>query len=257
LVYAYSLPIAGYAGYSMAPDDLGAIMRAEGTAMLREVAAGLRADHPALDVAIRLFQGDPVQALRRESEQARLTVVGSRGIGRVSGVLLGSVAMAITSHGTAPVAVVPAEGPGGSAGGPVVVGVDGSATSEAAIAFAFDEAAVRGVRLLAVHTWNDVRPTLVDPTMIDYAKLEDGERAELSEQLAGWREKYPDVDVRPIVVRGRPTQTLLRYAGQAELVVVGSRGRGGFAGMVLGSTSHTLITHAICPVVVVRPDSVR
>jgi nucleotide-binding universal stress UspA family protein len=257
LVHAYTLPIAGYAGYSMAPNDLGAIMRVEGTAMLRDVAAELRAEHPSLDVAIRLFQGDAVQALRRESERARLTVVGSRGNGRVSGVLLGSVAMAITSHGTAPVAVIPAEGPGGAPDGPVVVGVDGSATSEAAIAFAFDDAAVRGVRLLAVHTWNDVRPTLADPTMIDYAKLEDGERAGLSEQLAGWRDKYPDVDVRPIVVRGRPTQTLLHYAGQAQLVVVGSRGRGGFAGMLLGSTSHSLISHAICPVVVVRPDSLR
>ncbi len=257
LVHAYTLPIAGYAGYSMAPDDLGTVMRVEGTAMLREVAAEIRTEHPGLDVAIRLFQGDAVVALRRESERARLTVVGSRGNGRVSGVLLGSVAMAITSHGTAPVAVIPAEGPGGLAGGPVVVGVDGSATSDAAIAFAFDDAAVRGVRLLAVHTWNDVRPTLADPTMIDFAKLEDAERAGLSEQLAGWREKYPDVDVRQIVVRGRPTQTLLRYAKQAQLVIVGSRGRGGFAGMVLGSTSHSLISHAICPVVVVRPDSLR
>jgi nucleotide-binding universal stress UspA family protein len=184
-------------------------------------------------------------------------VVGSRGTGRVSGVLLGSVAMAITSHGTAPVAVIPAEGPGGEADGPVVVGVDGSPISEAAIAFAFDEAAVRGVRLLAVHTWNDVRPTLADPTMIDFGRLEDGERAALSELLAGWRDKYPDVDVRPIVLRGRPTPILLRYATQAQLVVVGSRGRGGFAGMMLGSTSHSLITHAIAPVVVVRPDSLR
>ena len=257
LVHAYTLPVAGYAGYSMAPDDLGTIMRVEGTAMLRDVAAELRVDHPSLDVAIRLFQGDAVQALRRESERARLTVVGSRGNGRVSGVLLGSVAMAVTSHGTAPVAVIPAEGPGGTVGGPVVVGVDGCATSEAAIAFAFDDAAVRGVRLLAVHAWNDVRPTLADPTMIDYARLEDGERAELSEQLAGWRDEYPDVDVRPIVVRGRPTRTLLEFAEQAQLVIVGSRGRGGFAGMVLGSTGHSLISHALCPVVVVRPDSLR
>ena len=101
LVHAYSLPIAGYAGYSMAPDNLGTIIRVEATAMLREIAAAIRAEHPRLNVAIRLFQGDAVLALRRESQQARLTVVGSRGNGRVSGVLLGSVAMAITSHGTA------------------------------------------------------------------------------------------------------------------------------------------------------------
>jgi len=257
LVYAYSLPIAGYAGYSMAPDNLGTIMRVEGTAMLREIAAGIRTEHPGLTVGIRLFQGDAVLALRRESQQARLTVVGSRGNGRVSGVLLGSVAMAITSHGTAPVAVIPAEGPGGTTDGPVVVGVDGPATSEAAIAFAFDDAAVRGARLVAVHTWNDVRPTLAEASLIDPHKLEEAERALLSEQLAGWRDKYPDVVVESIVVRGRPTRTLLRFARQAQLVVVGSRGRGGFAGMVLGSTSHSLISHALCPIVVVRPDSLR
>ena len=77
----------------------------------------------------------------------------------------------------------------------------------------------------------------------------------LSEQLAGLREKYPDVEVEPIVVRGRPTQTLLRYARRGAASGGGSRGRGGFAGMMLGSTSHSLITHALCPVIVVRPDS--
>ena len=257
LVHAYSLPVAGYAGYSMAPDDLGTIMRVEGAAMLRKIAADLRVDHPNLAVTSRLFQGDAVVALRSESDHARLTVVGSRGTGRLTGALLGSVALAISSHGTAPVAVIPAEGPGGDAAGPVVVGVDGSATSEAAIGFAFDDAAVRGVPLLAVHTWNAGRSAPAGAAATDSTEVEEGERAMLSEQLAGWRDKYPDVDVRPIVERGRPTATLLQYAQRAQLVVVGSRGRGGFAGMVLGSTSHSLITHAICPVIVVRRNSLR
>ena len=255
LVYAYSLPIAGYAGYSMAPDDLGSILRAEGRKMLREISDDLRADNPGLDIEIRLFQGDPVVALRRESELARLTVVGSRGNGRVSGLLLGSVAMSITAHGTAPVAIIPAEGPGWARKGPVVVGVDGSATSEAAIRFGFEEAAVRGSELIAVHTWNQPRPGLVDVSPLDIAKVDNAERALLSEELAGWRDKYPDVPVQQNVIRGRATQTLLTFAGYAQLLVVGSRGRGGFAGMVLGSTSHSLISHALCPVVVVRPDS--
>ena len=254
LVYAYSLPIAGYAGYSMAPDNLGTIMRVEGTAMLREIAGGIRTEHPGLSVAIRLFQGDAVLALRRESQQARLTVVGSRGNGRVSGVLLGSVAMAITSHGTAPVAVIPVDGPGWTLAGPVVVGVDGSPTSEAAIGFACEEAAVRGARVIAVHCWIDPRPTLSEVSAVGIARLTESERAVLSEQLAGWRDKYPDVEVESVVTHGRATQALLDEASRAQLLVVGSRGRGGFTGMMLGSTSHSLITHALCPVVVVQPS---
>ena len=255
LIYAYSLPIAGYAGYSMAPDDLGSIMRAEGKAMLKEVVAGIQVDHPNLAIAPRLFQGDAVVALRNESEHARLTVVGSRGNGRLTGALLGSVALAISSHGTAPVAVVPAEGPGGRPGGPVVVGIDGSATSEDAIAFAFNEAAMRGAPLLAVHTWNDARQAPVDAATVRSLGVEDRERSALFEQLAGWRDKYPEVEVEVVVSRGRATQTLLSYAHRAQLLVVGTRGRGGFAGLLLGSTSHSLITHALCPVIVVRPGN--
>ena len=255
LVYAYSLPIAGYAGYSMAPHDLGNILRAEGAKLLRSIAGEIRVAHPDLEVQTRLFQGDAVVALRRESARARLTVVGSLGSGRVSGVLLGSIAMAITAHGTAPVAIVPAEGPGWATSGAVVVGADGSSTSEAALRFAFEEAAVRGTGLVAVHTWNPPRPALVDVTSQQITVLDESERLMLSEELAGWRDKYPDVPVVQEVVRGRATPVLLSFARSAQLLVVGSRGRGGFAGMLLGSTSQSLISHAHCPVVVVRPNS--
>jgi nucleotide-binding universal stress UspA family protein len=253
LVYAYQLPVAGYAAYSMAPSDLGRVMRAEGRRMLTDVAEDLRELHPGLDVHTRLFQGDAVVALRRASETARLTVVGSRGQGRVAGTLLGSVALAITAHGSAPVAVIPVDGPGWTIAGPVVVGVDGSPTSEAAIDFAFEEAAIRGAPLVTVHAWSDPRPTLSDVSPTDVARLEESERATLTEQLARWRDKYPDVEVISVVAHGKPTPALLEQAQQAQLLVVGSRGRGGFTGMLLGSTSHSLITHALCPVVVVRP----
>ena len=123
------------------------------------------------------------------------------------------------------------------------------------IRFAFEDAAVRGAELIAVHSWNHPRPALVDVTALDVARADDVERALLSEELAGWRDKYPDVPVQQNVVRGRATPTLLTFARYAQVLVVGTRGRGGFAGMVLGSTSHALICHALCPVVVVRPDS--
>ena len=96
--------------------------------------------------------------------------------------------------------------------GPVLLGVDGSATSEAAVEFAFDEAAVRGADLEAVLVWDDLAIrgfARVEPLI---GRLEDDEEhAVLSEQLAGWRDKYPDVTVRQVVRRGRPADALLRY----------------------------------------------
>ena len=252
LVYAYQLPVAGYAGYSMAPSDLGRVMRAEGRRMLSEVADDLRTRHPGLDVHTRLFQGDAVVALRRASETARLTVVGSRGQGRVAGTLLGSVALAITAHGSAPVAVIPVDGPGWTPTGPVVVGVDGSPTSEAAINFAFEEAAVRGAPLVSRARLD--RPAADAVRRIAHRhRTIGGERTAAARRAAGpWRDKFPDVEVISVVAHGKPTPALLDHGRQAQLLVVGSRGRGGFAGMLLGSTSHSLITHALCPVVVVR-----
>ncbi len=255
LVYGYSLPVASYAGYSMAPDDLGHVMRVEGEHLLSAVADEIRAQHPTTEVDTRVVQGDAVLALRQESARARLTVVGSRGNGRMAGVLLGSVAMAIAAHGTAPVVVIPTEGPGWPRDGSVVVGVDGSATNEVAIRFAFEQAAVRGAELVAVHTWNHPRPSAMRDGLPDLAAMDQAERNRLAQELTGWHEKFPDVAVRQRVMHGKATAVLLSVARTAQLLVVGSRGRGGFAGMVLGSTSQSLISHAMCPVVVVRPDS--
>ena len=139
--------------------------------------------------------------------------------------------------------------------GPVVVGVDGSPTSEAAVGFAYEAAATRGVPLVAVHTWWDL---MVDPTfapLLDWDALEADEREVLAERLAGWGEKYPDVHVQRLVMHDRPARALLAQAAGAQLVVVGTRGRGGVAGLLLGSVSHALLHHAPCPVAVVRPDA--
>lgn len=256
LVHAYTLPGRGFPGYNPMSHDAQTALRTQGEELLQDTAASLRQTHPLLTIDTRLIQGDPVAALQAQSEHARLTVVGSRGSGRLTGLVLGSVAMAIASTNTAPVAVIHPHQPAVT-DGPVVVGVDGSPTSEAAVAFAFDAAALRQTKLVAVHSWTDAvvdaafpeHPILIDPSEIDTE-----ERALLSERLAGWHEKYPDVLVEQNVVHGRPTPALLGYGETSALIVVGSRGRGGFKGMLLGSTSHALIMHSSCPVVVVRPS---
>lgn len=220
-------------------------------AVAREVA-------PDIQVEKDLRAGFPVPVLLDESERARTVVLGSRGLGGFAGLLIGSVAVALASRGQSPVVVVrevpSAPGAVEETPLPVVVGVDGSPTSEAAVAFAYEEAALRGAPLLAVHTWTDyaIEPTIA--TMIDWNAIEDDERLVLGERLAGWSAKYPDVEVSRVVVRDRPAHALVEQSKNAQLVVVGSRGRGGAAGLFLGSVSHGVLHHAHCPVAIVRPE---
>lgn len=222
---------------------------------LRAAAVAAARIAPQLEVEQVEVTGSPASVLQAESAAAELVVLGNRGLGGFTGLLLGSVAVELAAHAACPVVVVRGPEPDYASPprDPVVVGVDGSPTSEAAVAFAFEAASFRRVPLIAVHVWQDL---LVDPTMaplMDWEAVESDERELLSERLAGWAAKYPDVSVRQLVVRDRPAQTLVGQSGRAQLVVVGSRGRGGFAGLLLGSVSQALLHHADCPVVVVRP----
>ncbi|AHH16189.1 putative universal stress protein [Nocardia nova SH22a] len=196
---------------------------------------------------------DPIiPTLVARSEQAYRLVVGSRGRGAVRRALLGSVSSAVVQRARCPVTVVPGNSATDlvTAAQPVVVGVDGTENSEPAIGVAFDEASRRKVPLIAVHTWSDI--SLPEVAVAGWDTLRESERAALSESLAGWREQYPDVDVRPVVWADRPARALLAESEHAQLVVIGSHGRGGFSGMLLGSTGHALLQSAECPVVVVR-----
>jgi nucleotide-binding universal stress UspA family protein len=191
------------------------------------------------------------------SRDARMLVLGHTGRGGFAGMLVGSTASAVASHAHCPVAVI-RDTTSMPATGPVVVGLDGSPTSELAIAAAFDEASFRNVPLIAVHAWSDLTYDDVNGTArfpFAWKSLEDDELRLLGQRLAGWQEKYPDVEVRRELVRDRPRHALLGWSAQAQLVVVGSRGRGGFRGMLLGSTSQALVRHARCSVLVVRPES--
>jgi nucleotide-binding universal stress UspA family protein len=198
-----------------------------------------------------------VPTLIEQSRQASMLVLGGRGLGGFSDLLTGSVPMAVAGRAHSPVVVVrgaalpPADGP-------VVVGVDGTPTSEAAVAFAFAEASARGSELIAVHAWSD---TLLDTVLAtgspvwDFAPVRLHAAEILAERLAGWPEQYPDVRVTREVVHVRPAEALVSRAESASLLVVGTRGRGGFVGLLLGSTSQQLLHHAPCPVAVVRGAS--
>ncbi|NYH78368.1 nucleotide-binding universal stress UspA family protein [Actinopolyspora biskrensis] len=223
---------------------------------LRSAAEIATAEAPEVVVETGVRTGSARTVLLDESATARIVVVGSRGLGSFSGVILGSVAIALCQHGQCPVAVVREPDDGEEATDrPIVVGVDGSSASEPALRWAFETASARSAALLAVHAWHDLvvgqlwtREQAEEPR----ASVQADEERLLSEVLAGWRADYPDVAVHELVTYGKPARCLLEQARTARFVVVGARGRGGLAGLLLGSTSQTLLHHSPCPVVVAR-----
>ncbi|MGI5132834.1 universal stress protein [Pseudonocardia sp. CA-107938] len=219
---------------------------------LRAAAIAARRVEPAVSVMEELVIGFPTQVLVDESRAATLVVVGEQGTGGFTAALTGSVAVSVAAHAACPVVVVRGQQGTDTTGLPVVVGIDGTPVSEAALAFAFDAADRLRAPLVAVHTCADPAVT-VEPTFHDRETFE-AERALLAERLAGWSEKYPDVRVQRVVTTAEPAQQLIQQSRVAQLVVVGSRGHGEFAGLVLGSVSNVVVHRAACPVVVVRPE---
>ncbi|OSC40550.1 universal stress protein [Mycobacterium decipiens] len=195
-----------------------------------------------------------VPTLINASQEASMMVVGSQGMGALGRLLLGSVSTALLHHAHCPVAVIHSHaGATPDPTAPVLVGIDGSPASEAATAFAFDEASRRGVDLVALHAWTDLG---MFPVLgMDWPDRENREEEVLAERLAGWQEQYPDVRVHRSLVCDKPARWLLEHSEQAQLVVLGSHGRGGFSGMLLGSVSSAVAHSVRIPVIVVRPSS--
>ena len=206
---------------------------------------------PSPEVHLELRHDGIMTELSSASESADMIVVGSRGLGPVGGAVLGSVSRALLHHARCPV-IVAREGvvrrPDRNL--PVLLGIDGSPASEAATAFAFEEASRRGVELVALHAWSDVA---VFPVLgMDWHTYEQQGHEVLGERLAGWQEAYPDVRISRRIVCDKPARWLIDESKHAQLVVVGSRGRGGISSMLLGSVSTAVAESATTPVAVVR-----
>lgn len=210
---------------------------------------------PQVEVTREVTVGEPLMVLEIESRTASLVVVGSRGLGAFGGVLLGSTAVHLTAHGRCPVLVVRGR-PDPS--GPVLLAVDGSPAGEEAVGFAFAEASLRGVDLVALHVWNTwSEPAYqgpVDPLdlIVDIERLRKEEQRLLDDAVRPWQERYPRSTVERRLVRSRVRPALIEASRDAQLVVAGARGRGGFTGLLLGSVSQALLHHAHCPVAVIR-----
>ncbi len=186
------------------------------------------------------------------SKEADMVVMGAQGSGRWPGRSLGSVSSALLRHAHCPVAIVHEGDPSIFAAGqaPVLVGIDGSPASEVGTAIAFDEASRRRVGLVALHAWSDL--DVSEWPGIDWPATQSMAEEVLAERLAGWQERYPDVPVTRVVVQAQPARRLVEASKEAQLVVVGSTGRGGFAGMLVGSVGETVAQMAPVPVIVAR-----
>jgi nucleotide-binding universal stress UspA family protein len=191
-------------------------------------------------------------ALVTASRDAFMTVTGSRGLGAFGRAFLGSVSSGLVHHGHGPIAIVHSDkGHASDRTSPVLLGIDGSPGAEEATALAFDEASRRGTDLVALHAWSDVG---VFPALgMDWHQYEDEGHEVLAERLAGWQERYPDVHVQRRIACDQPARWLIEASQHTQLVVLGSHGRGGFAGIALGSVAAKVAQAAEAPVIVVRP----
>ncbi|ORM36777.1 hypothetical protein BFL43_06120 [Williamsia sp. 1135] len=234
---------------------------AQGVVTEASVVARIIADQAGvrdLDIASQVLKGGVRDKLIAQSADSAMMVFGAH---TSSGLRHDPISSALATHARCPVVLVPVAGGATTPQHHIVVGVDGSPASLEAVAAAFDEADRRGAPLMAIHAWqeNQLHSAFVDAGDSRSIDLQNAETAVLTEQLAGWRQDYPDVAVSFQSAHGDPVEVLTQFSRDAELLVVGSRGLGGFTGMLLGSTSQRLMHELPCPTLIARhrPDNER
>ncbi|MGI8664488.1 MAG: universal stress protein [Jatrophihabitans sp.] len=215
-------------------------------AQARELAVALA---PDLVVETAAIDGEAISVLLAESEAASMLVLGSRQLKTIGSVLLGSVAAAVCPRAHCPVVVLRAPAGAAAEHAAVLVGVDGTEASEAVLAFAFAHASTHRLPIKAILCWKPARS--VTAPWHHAQRSTELPQSWLSEALAGWGEKYPDVEVHAAVQQDDPVPALVADSLGQSLLVVGTRARHALAGTLLGSVSQGILHHAICPVAVV------
>ena len=239
------------------PDSLGARLEDHGrkvAAHAVKIAEDAMPTDRKVEVRSEVVFSTPAQALVKMSDEAEMIVVGSSGKRVLARGVLGSVSSSVVRHANCPVAVIRDEDllMPDPQHAPVLVGIDGSPASELATEIAFGQASRRGVELIALHAWSDV--PAFDLEGLDWSALVSAEERTFADSLVGWQERYPNVTVQRVVVCDEPARLLIEKSESAQLVVVGSHGRGGFDRLMLGSVSNTVLHSVRIPVIVARPS---
>ncbi|HVQ89701.1 MAG TPA: universal stress protein [Mycobacteriales bacterium] len=222
--------------------------------VVAEAVARARRAAPGAPVTGEVAVGSTSEQLLAHAARYGLLVVGSRGLGAFTGLLVGSVSEQVAEHASCPVVVV--RGETANRRLPVLLGVDGSAANEPAIEFAFATADRNRVPLVALAAVAPIyiAPPIGYPTLPvpDTHDLHAVAATRLADALRPWAEKYPAVVVEQRPVVGRAAPELIRATASCSLLVVGSRGHGQLAGLLLGSISRHVLRHSNCPVAVVH-----
>ncbi|MEU6040940.1 universal stress protein [Actinomadura sp. NPDC047616] len=250
LLIVHSLDSALYAApLFAAPQAVDALTDA-GRQMLAQAEEIARERRPEVEVSTRLLTGRATGALCELSEEAFELVLGHRGLGGFSSLLLGSTGLTMAGHTAGPVVIV--RGADGGEHGEIVAGLalDGDETET--LRYAFEAAAARGSRVRVVNAWEVSAAYAEANRALDDRQIEEKIRWRLIEAHAPWRKTYPDVEATEQVVREHPVTALCDASREADLLVVGPRRQGGLAALGLGSVSHGVIHHAHCPVVIAR-----
>lgn len=255
VVHAVSTPTATFPPVPY-PESLVTSLEDEGKKAIMHATKVAEDAMPAdrtVPIGRKLVYAAPASALLTMSDAAEMIVVGSSGRGLLARGLLGSVSSTVVRHANCPVAVVRDEEVPDPRNAPVLLGTDGSPASELATEIAFDEASRRGVDLVAIHAWSDA--AVVEVFEIDWPAVEGEAERSLAESLAGWQERYPDVTVHRLIAQDRAARHLIDKSETAQLVVVGSHGRGSLTRMLLGSVSNAVLHSVRVPIIVARPPA--
>jgi nucleotide-binding universal stress UspA family protein len=235
--------------------DLEQAAQDQADLIVTDAVAEARAVAPSVAVRGHVVLGDPAPALINAGLDGALIVLGSRGQYGFPAALLGSVSQQVALHARGPVVIV--RGKAEPAEGSVVVGFDGSPGADEALRTAFEEASRRDQRLTVVQAITTTLPSWpvsLPPLAYDREAVRLAAQSDLEHTLASWTEKYPEVTVAARAVIGNPSRVLIAASQGAQLIVVGTRGHGGFAGLLLGSVGLHLLHHAECPMLVARPQ---
>jgi nucleotide-binding universal stress UspA family protein len=239
--------LTGGYGVGVADDQLRKAVSDTLGAIAREITQA----YPDVEITSLVREGGASATLIAESQEAEVTVVGSRGLGGFAELVLGSVSSQVAAHGHGTVVVVR---PGGVTGGPILIGFDGSRPAQAALEYAVSEALAQRVPLVvACVYWEEPWGFADEPETNTAIAAAHRAQALIEEAIKPWRERHPELRAEARTLHSlNPEHSLIEESAHAGMTVVGSRGRGGFTGLLLGSVSRTLVHHAHGPVAVVH-----